>query len=136
MLILYLTLFFHSKNHQLLLLCLMLRLGKHKLSSPGLLHQQLCIMVQSPIIIFPACVLHTPSISSSVTASCSDWFSPDTTYTCSVVANNGLDSGPPANITFTTTKEDCMSVCSIQMNFCYCFRFIISITLYWSSGML
>ena len=34
-------------------------------------------------------------------------FSPDTTYSCSVVANNGLGSGPPSNVTFLT-QHDCM----------------------------
>ena len=34
-------------------------------------------------------------------------FTPNITYLCSIVANNGLGSGPPANITFTT-QQDCM----------------------------
>ena len=33
-------------------------------------------------------------------------FSPDTSYFCSVVADNGQVSGPPAHINFTTL-EDC-----------------------------
>ena len=36
-------------------------------------------------------------------------FSPDTSYSCSVVANNGLGSGPPAYTNFTTL-QDCKSV--------------------------
>ena len=35
-------------------------------------------------------------------------FSPDTAYTCSVVATNSQGSGPPASITFTT-QQDCKS---------------------------
>ena len=32
-------------------------------------------------------------------------FSPDTSYSCSVVANNGLGSGPPAHTNFTTLQD-------------------------------
>ena len=35
-------------------------------------------------------------------------FSPDTSYSCSVVANNGLGFGPPAHTNFTTL-QDCES---------------------------
>ena len=36
-------------------------------------------------------------------------FSPDTFYSCSVVASNGLGSGPPAQIMFTTL-QDCKTI--------------------------
>ena len=36
-------------------------------------------------------------------------FSPDTSYSCSVVASNSRGSGPPANISFTT-QQDCETV--------------------------
>ena len=32
-------------------------------------------------------------------------FSPDTSYSCSVVASNSQGSGPPANISFTTQQD-------------------------------
>ena len=32
-------------------------------------------------------------------------FSPDTSYSCSVLASNSVGSGPPVNITFTTLQD-------------------------------
>ena len=40
-------------------------------------------------------------------------FSPDTSYSCSVVANNSLGSGPPAHTTFTTI-QDCKLFTSLD----------------------
>ena len=44
-------------------------------------------------------------------------FSQYTSYSCSVVANNGVGSGPPANINFTT-QEDCKNDCLLKYDLC------------------
>ena len=56
----------------------------------------------------PSSLPQSPSQSGSLTVT---GFSPDTSYSCSVVATNSQGSGPPANITFTT-QQDCESVSS------------------------
>ena len=52
----------------------------------------------------PSSLPQSPSQSGPLTVT---GFSPDTSYSCSVVANNGLGSGPPSTTTFTTLP-DCM----------------------------
>ena len=54
----------------------------------------------------PSSPPQSPSLSGSLTVT---GFSPDTAYSCSVVATNSKGSGPPVNITFTT-QQDCESV--------------------------
>ena len=51
----------------------------------------------------PSALPQSPSQAEPLTVA---GFSPDTSYSCSVVTDNGQISGPPANITFTTL-EDC-----------------------------
>ena len=51
----------------------------------------------------PSSLPQSPSQSGLLTLA---GFSPDTSYSCSVVANNGVVSGSPAQTTFTT-HEDC-----------------------------
>ena len=53
----------------------------------------------------PSSPPQSPSLSGPLTVT---GFSPDTAYSCSVVATNSQGSGPPANITFTT-QQDCKS---------------------------
>ena len=60
----------------------------------------------------PSSLPHSSSQSGLLTVA---GFSPDTSYTCSVVANNGLGSGPPALATFTTLQD-----CEFVVNFCVC----------------
>ena len=50
----------------------------------------------------PSSLPQSPSQSGPFTVA---GFSPDTSYSCSVVANNGLGSGPPAHTTFTTLQD-------------------------------
>ena len=50
----------------------------------------------------PSSLPHSPSQSGLLTVA---GFSPDTSYSCSVVANNGLGSGPPALANFTTLQD-------------------------------
>ena len=50
----------------------------------------------------PSSLPHSPSQSGLLTVA---GFSPDTSYSCSVVANNGLGSGPPAHTNFTTLQD-------------------------------
>ena len=54
----------------------------------------------------PSSLPQSPSQSGPLTVA---GFSPDTSYTCSVVANNSQGSGPAASISFTTL-EDCKIV--------------------------
>ena len=51
----------------------------------------------------PSSLPQSPSQSGTLTVT---GFSPDTSYTCSLVASNSQGSGPAANISFTTL-EDC-----------------------------
>ena len=53
----------------------------------------------------PSSLPQSPSQSGPLTVA---GFSPDTFYSCSVVANNELGSGPPAHTNFTTL-QDCKS---------------------------
>ena len=50
----------------------------------------------------PSSLPQSPSQSGPLTVA---GFSPDTSYSCSVVANNGLGSGPPAHTNFTTLQD-------------------------------
>ena len=50
----------------------------------------------------PSSLPQSPSLSGSLTVT---GFSPDTSYSCSVVATNSKGSGPPVNITFTTQQD-------------------------------
>ena len=50
----------------------------------------------------PSSLPQSPSQSGPLTVA---GFSPDTSYSCSVVASNSVGSGPPANITFTTLQD-------------------------------
>ena len=77
----------------------------------------------------PSSLPQSPSQSGPLTVT---GFSPDTSYSCSVVANNGLGSGPPSTTTFTTLL-DCMymglsfmptsSVCFILTDVTFQLRF-------------
>ena len=51
----------------------------------------------------PSSLPQSPSQPGTLTVS---GFSPDTSYSCSVVASNSQGSGPPASISFTT-QQDC-----------------------------
>ena len=68
-------------------------------------------------------------------------FSPDTSYSCSVVANSGLASGPPAHTNFTTLR-DCESYSMINGAEVYgmcvdiLYRFIFPNTSWWSGCLL
>ena len=68
-------------------------------------------------------------------------FSPDTSYSCSVVANSGLGSGPPAHTNFTTLR-DCESYSMINGAEVYgmcvdiLYRFIFPNTSWWSGCLL
>ena len=56
----------------------------------------------------PSSLPQSPSQSGTLTVA---GFSPDTSYTCSLVASNSQGSGPAANTSFTTLavcKNDCM----------------------------
>ena len=50
----------------------------------------------------PSSLRQSPSQSGPLTVA---GFSPDTSYSCSVVPNNGLGSGPPAHTNFTTLQD-------------------------------
>ena len=50
----------------------------------------------------PSSLPQSPSQSGPLTVA---GFSPDTSYSCSVVANNGPGSGPPAHTSFTTLQD-------------------------------
>ena len=50
-------------------------------------------------------------------------FSPDTSYSCSVVASNSVGSGPPANITLTTLQDRKVMCSGVQ-------AIIIIVTMY------
>ena len=50
----------------------------------------------------PSSLPHSPSQSGPLPVA---GFSPDTSYSCSVLASNSVGSGPPANITFTTLQD-------------------------------
>ena len=80
----------------------------------------------------PSSLPQSPSQSGPLTVA---GFSPDTSYSCSVVANNGLGSGPPASTTFTT-QQDCKAcrrwnVHVSKFYFILC-RFILPATSWWS----
>ena len=55
-------------------------------------------------------------------------FSPDTSYSCSVVASNSVGSGPPANITFTTLQDRKVMCSGVQaiMNYSMLDNMILS----------
>ena len=61
----------------------------------------------------PSSLPQSPSQSGPLTVA---GFSPDTSYSCSVVANNGLGSGPPAHTTFTTL-QDCELTTDLDAGF-------------------
>ena len=73
----------------------------------------------------PSSLPQSPSQSGPLTVT---GFSPDTSYSCSVVANNGLGSGPPSTTTFTTLP-DCMYmglwyICLLEVDEVYTVCFI------------
>ena len=82
----------------------------------------------------PSSLPQSPSLSGSLTVT---GFSPDTAYSCSVVATNSRGSGPPANITFTM-QQDCKSnytmlfflCCSSEIILC---RYILSTQIEWTA---
>ena len=85
----------------------------------------------------PSSLPQSPSQSGPLTAT---GFSPDTSYSCSVVANNGLGSGPPSTTTFTTLP-DCMWVSGIFACLCevisfFPYRCDFSVALYRSDWKL
>ena len=63
--------------------------------------------------------------------------SPDTSYSCSLVASNSQGSGPPANISFTT-QQDCESLFQVQIQslYLYCYRCALPSSPEWSCGLL
>ena len=70
--------------------------------SPPLVTQQNGVITSYTLSCSPS-LPQSPFLSGSLTVT---GFSPDTAYSCSVVATNSKGSGPPANITFTT-QQDC-----------------------------
>ena len=66
-------------------------------------------------------------------------FSPDSSYSCSVVATNSQGSGPPAHTTFMTL-QDCKSSGSFGVSYsCMCSlnnRCILPVTSQWSHCLL
>ena len=63
----------------------------------------------------PSSLPQSPSQSGPLTVA---GFSPDTSYSCSVVANNGVGSGPPAHITFSTQQDSKNIYSYMQYNLC------------------
>ena len=59
----------------------------------------------------PSSLPQSPSQSGTLTVA---GFSPDTSYTCSLVASNSYGSGPAANTSFTTL-EDCKIILRVAM---------------------
>ena len=84
----------------------------------------------------PSSLPKFPSLSGSLTVT---GFSPDTSYSCSVVATNSKGSGPPANITFPT-QQDCKPGLSFHAYSSFqllsSFRCIFSVASSWSRGLL
>ena len=86
----------------------------------------------------PSSLPHSPSQSGLLTVA---GFSPDTSYSCSVVANNGLGSGPPALTNFTTLQDCKRSMnnkyaCVCVMCLTYFCRFIFPIASQWNGYLL
>ena len=76
-------------------------------------------------------------------------FSPDTSYSCSVVAENGLGSGPPAHTNFTTLQDCKHRACEMRAEYMHIIsmpefvriifilcRYILPATSWWSSRLL
>ena len=84
----------------------------------------------------PSSLSQTPSQPGPLTVA---GFSPDTFYTCSVVASNSRGSGPPANTSFTT-QQDCetvnYSINSLPHVFSFYSRCVLSITSDWYLHLL
>ena len=63
-------------------------------------------------------------------------FSPDTSYSCSVVASNSQGSGPPANTSFTTQQDCNYSINSLPRFFSFYSRCLLSVAPDWYFHLL